>query len=190
MPRRHSIDWEDYEYRMQDRWERDEEDYYCSCSEVWYDYHDAHPEATETPAGLRCDFCDRRQESLHQYAEYQLREEASLHAQRLLQNRWYVECDAIRGYLNRFDTTTGRAARCEIARQLCIYLMTVPVFLRAQDRFRAVVTGKAQEFVMEGTPELASVAQSLLELLCYIEMPDEEQDDAGISTAEQLTVDQ
>jgi hypothetical protein len=190
MPRRHSIDWEDYEYRMRDRWdERDEEDYYCHCSDIWYDFSEAHPEE-EIPDGLRCDFCERREETLRNYSAYQLQQQASQHAQRLMTNRWYVECEEIRGYLDRVGNAQGWAAKCAVARQLCIYLMTVPVFLRHNDKFREVVTAKAQEFVIDGTPELASAAQSLLNILCYIEMPDEEPDDSGISTAEQLTVDQ
>ena len=123
---------------------------------------------------------------------YEKQEAASTHARKLMQNRWYAQCDAVRFYLNSAEEAKTMVGKCDAARQLCNYLIGQTLFLRENDRFRAVAKSKAEEFVRDGTPELVDAATGLLEIIGYVEEPAEEpaEEYPGISTAEQLTVDQ
>jgi hypothetical protein len=192
MPRHHSFDWEDYERRARDRWEdeRDDYSYNCECHDLWFDYSQS--DEGEPPADLICDFCERKSRAEAAMREYEKQEAASAHARRLMQNRWYQQCDAVRGYLDRAEKAVDREAKCAVARQLCTYLIGQTLFLRENDRFRATVKSKATEFMRVGTPDLVTAAEGLLEIIGYVEEPAEEpvEEYPGVSTAEQLTVDQ
>jgi hypothetical protein len=190
--RRNYFDWDEYRERAMERWEdeRDDWDWGCECHDLWFDYSEAH--AVQPPADLICDFCERKQRAEAAMREYEKNEAASIHARRLMQNRWYQQCDAIRGYLDRTEKAADREAKCAVARQLCTYLIGQTLFLRENDGFRAAAKTKATEFVRVGTPDLVTAAEGLLEIIAYVEAPAEEpvEEYPGVSTAEQLTVDQ